>query len=64
MLAWGYLEYAGPLTEKEMNDYELKPAPVKHEKETVENRPDDLRPREDILRFFQRRKHSIRNIVQ
>ena len=28
MLAWGYLEYAKPLTEKESSDYELKPAPA------------------------------------
>ena len=28
MLAWGYLEYAKPLTEKEAGDYELKPAPA------------------------------------
>ena len=28
MLAWGYLEYAKPLTEKEASDYELRPAPV------------------------------------
>ncbi|MBR3018343.1 MAG: hypothetical protein IKH57_14925 [Clostridia bacterium] len=27
MQAWGYLEYAKPLTEKEAGDYELKPAP-------------------------------------
>lgn len=26
MEAWGYLEYAKPLTEKQMSDYELKPA--------------------------------------
>jgi antirestriction protein ArdC len=29
MLAWGYLEYAKPLTEKEASDYELKPAPAR-----------------------------------
>ena len=28
MQAWGWLEYAKPLTEKETCDYELKPAPV------------------------------------
>ena len=28
MQAWGYLEYAKPLTEKEASDYELKPAPA------------------------------------
>ena len=28
MLAWGYLEYAKPLTEKEASDYELRPAPA------------------------------------
>ena len=27
MQAWGWLEYAKPLTEKEAGDYELKPAP-------------------------------------
>lgn len=26
MRAWGYLEYKEPLTEKQMSDYELKPA--------------------------------------
>ena len=26
MQAWGYVEYKKPLTEKQMNDYELKPA--------------------------------------
>ena len=33
MLAWGYLEYAKPLTEKEAGDYELKPAPARTAKE-------------------------------
>ena len=33
MLAWGYLEYAKPLTEKETGDYELKPAPARTVKE-------------------------------
>ena len=28
MQAWGYLEYARPLTEKEAGDYELRPAPA------------------------------------
>ena len=27
MQAWGWLEYAKPLTEKEASDYELRPAP-------------------------------------
>ena len=27
MQAWGWLEYAKPLTEKEAGDYELRPAP-------------------------------------
>ena len=29
MHAWGYLEYAKPLTEKEAGEYELKPAPAR-----------------------------------
>ena len=33
MLAWGYLEYAKPLTEKEAGDYELKPAPARTAKD-------------------------------
>ena len=33
MHAWGYLEYAKPLTEKEAGDYELKPAPARTAKE-------------------------------
>ena len=28
MQAWGYLEYAKPLTEKQASDYELRPAPA------------------------------------
>ncbi len=27
LMAWGELTYAKPLTEKQMEDYELKPAP-------------------------------------
>ena len=33
MLAWGYLEYAKPLTEKEAGDYELKPPPARTAKD-------------------------------
>ena len=33
MLAWGYLEYAKPLTEKEARDYELKPATARRAKD-------------------------------
>ena len=29
MKAWGYVEYQKPLTEKEADDYELKPAPCR-----------------------------------
>ena len=35
LLAWGELTYAKPLTEKQMEDYELKPAP---------GNPDRVRP--------------------
>lgn len=35
MLAWGYLEYAKPLTEKEARDYELKPAPARTAKDEL-----------------------------
>ena len=34
-LAWGYLTYTRPLTEKQASDYELRPAP---------DNPDRLRP--------------------
>lgn len=30
MQAWGYLEYAQPLTEKQLSDYELRKPPVQH----------------------------------
>ena len=33
MHAWGYLEYAKPLTEKEAGDYELKPPPARTAKD-------------------------------
>lgn len=42
MLAWGYLEYVKPLTEKEMNDYELKPASGDCKKEKTETVSDTL----------------------
>ena len=35
MLAWGYLEYAKPLTEKEARDYELKLAPARTAKDEL-----------------------------
>ena len=35
LMAWGELTYAKPLTEKQMEDYELKPAP---------GNPDRVRP--------------------
>ena len=35
LMAWGELTYAKPLTEKQMEDYELKPAPAN---------PDRVRP--------------------
>ena len=40
MLAWGYLEYAKPLTEKQASDYELRPAPAAIEApQKAENSP-------------------------
>ncbi len=40
MLAWGYLEYAKPLTEKEASDYELKPAPARMSKDEALSSPE------------------------
>ena len=36
MQAWGYLEYPKPLTEKQMSDYELRPAPARLTLEQVQ----------------------------
>lgn len=33
--AWGYLEYAKPLTEKQCSDYELSPAPATEPKKSI-----------------------------
>ena len=41
MLAWGYLEYARPLTEKEACDYELKPAPARKERDNTLSSPEE-----------------------
>ena len=41
MLAWGYLEYARPLTEKEASDYELKPAPARIAKDEALSSPEE-----------------------
>ena len=41
MLAWGYLEYAKPLTEKEASDYELKPAPARAAKDRSLSSPEE-----------------------
>ena len=41
MLAWGYLEYAKPLTEKEARDYELKPAPARKERDDTLSSPEE-----------------------
>lgn len=41
MLAWGYLEYASPLTEKEVRDYELKPAPSKATRDEILSSPEE-----------------------
>ena len=38
MQAWGWLEYAKPLTEKEASDYELKPAPPAEKSREVSER--------------------------
>ena len=39
MQAWGYLEYAKPLTEKETSDYELKPAPAAARTASIPEQP-------------------------
>ena len=41
MLAWGYLEYAKPLTEKEARDYELKPALARMTKNEALSSPEE-----------------------
>ena len=35
-MAWGYLEYSAPLTKKQMDDYELRPAPGNPDRRRME----------------------------
>ena len=37
MLAWGWLEYPNPLTEKQLSDYELQPAPARLSPEQLQS---------------------------
>ena len=48
--AWGYVEYQRPLTEKQADDYELRPAPARFtEKEVAERiKPDIAQGKADI----------------
>ncbi len=39
LMAWGELTYAKPLTEKQMEDYELKPAPGNPDRAPLHYRP-------------------------
>ena len=48
--AWGYVEYQKPLTEKEVGDYELRPAPARFTEKEVRDmlKPDIQAGKEDI----------------
>ena len=54
MLAWGYLEYARPLTEKEAGDYELRPSPG-----TAPVKPETVREDPDVSRIPEPKKESV-----
>ena len=66
MLAWGYLEYAKPLTEKEASDYELRPAPGKVSsradpaQENPEPSPSENPGKESVLKDLSRKKKETR----
>ena len=55
MQAWGYLEYAKPLTEKEASDYELKPAPaaVREQDSIEQSDPASPEKRHSVLQELQ-----------
>ena len=63
MLAWGYLEYAKPLTEKEASDYEQKPAPAAIEApQKAENSPIEASKadgRTSVLKELAERKTEV-----
>ena len=56
MLAWGYLEYAKPLSEKEARDYELKPAPTRETKDESISSP-EVKP--SVLRELAEKKGEV-----
>lgn len=66
MLAWGYLEYAKPLTEKEASDYELRPASgkvssrVDPAQENPEPSPSEKPGKESVLKDLSRKKKETR----
>ena len=66
MLAWGWLEYSKPLTEKEASDYELKPAPAKNpvrsEKPAERQAADgiDVSGKESVLKNLEHSKDKPR----
>ena len=55
MQAWGYLEYAKPLTEKEADDYELRPAPSAVKTKDAPEQPSPSSPE---------KKHSVLQDLQ
>ena len=56
MLAWGYLEYAKPLTEKEARDYELKPAPARTAKDEHLSSQDE---KPSVLKELAQKKNEV-----
>jgi|InofroStandDraft_1065614.scaffolds.fasta_scaffold19258_1 hypothetical protein len=46
--AWGYIEYAAPITEKQAASYELVPPAVKHQSPAVKHIVQILMERDDI----------------
>ena len=60
MLAWGYLEYARPLTEKEARDYELKPAPARKERDDTLSSPKE---KPSVLRELAEKKGEVTHKV-
>ena len=56
MLAWGYLEYVKPLTEKEASDYELKPAPARMAKDEAISSPEE---RQSVLKELAEKKGEV-----
>lgn len=58
MQAWGYLEYEKPLTEKQMNDYELKPAVYEA---VVKEQPSFLMP-EKVEKDAGKKKSVMENL--